>query len=277
VEMAIRRYVDKDTVLNTKELFILQNLPIMILRLFTSSISIVNGTGRLLHLVIYGLLAFTIEIDEVNKRNIIMGKFCNMNSSLVFKTVSLSTYLLIAISTTGTLASVYKLYNYWLQSRRRSCTDDTFTCSNQEHWFIERLRVLWEGHSALLPSPEVQSSQETIDDLETYLLLEQRRLENLLHLIPNPDYQNEEQQLYLKQTNNINNYWKNDISVISYTLDTLASELDAIDCYGDLKLKNRKKKLSTLVVDLMEKCDALLAKFGIELISWKREEMDANI
>merc|ERR1712048_1300877 len=100
--------------------------------------------------------------------------------------------------------------NYWLQYQRRNCNDDAFNIyTDQEHWLIQRLRILWEGNSYLIPSPEVQSSLETIDDLETYLLLEQRRLKNLLHLIPNPDYQNEEQQLYSKQKNNVNNYWKN--------------------------------------------------------------------
>ena len=56
-----------------------------------------------------------------------------------------------------------------------------------------------------------------------------------------------------------------DLSTISYNLDKIASQVDAIQSYSDENVKGQKKKLSNELVKMMELVDGFLAECGIVL------------
>lgn len=158
--------------------------------------------------------------------------------------------------------------------------------NDNDNWLIDRARLLWEG----IPE-EIQMEMETLDDLETYMLLEERRLERLesempmkekndcvSHIVENKDMQSrhlkfidnvtsfdQNDQINNNNTDNNPHNWKKDLSVLSYTLDQLASEVDAIESYGHKDIKRRKKILTISVVKLMDRVDCYMKKFGMEV------------
>jgi len=56
-----------------------------------------------------------------------------------------------------------------------------------------------------------------------------------------------------------------DLSTISYNLDKIASQVDAIQSYSDENVKSQKKKLSNELVKMMELVDGFVAECGIIL------------
>ena len=65
----------------------------------------------------------------------------------------------------------------------------------------------------------------------------------------------------LSQTPKINK----DLSGLSYNLDKLAAEVDAIQSHGDSSLRGRKKALSTHIVTMMDRVDGFISECGVIL------------
>jgi len=55
---------------------------------------------------------------------------------------------------------------------------------------------------------------------------------------------------------------KSELSGLSYNLDKLAAEVDAIQSHGDGEVKRRKKTLSTMLVQMMERVDGFISECG---------------
>mmetsp|Transcript_28378 Transcript_28378/g.33613 ORF Transcript_28378/g.33613 Transcript_28378/m.33613 type:complete len:220 (-) Transcript_28378:276-935(-) len=58
-----------------------------------------------------------------------------------------------------------------------------------------------------------------------------------------------------------------ELSSLSYNLDKLAAEVDAIQSHGDAEVKRRKKALSTLLVQMMERVDGFILECGVVVAS----------
>ena len=58
-----------------------------------------------------------------------------------------------------------------------------------------------------------------------------------------------------------------DLSGLSYNLDKLAAEVDAVQSHGDSEVKRRKKELSTLLVKMMERVDGFMVECGVTVSS----------
>jgi len=54
-----------------------------------------------------------------------------------------------------------------------------------------------------------------------------------------------------------------DLSTLSYNLDKVAAEVDAIKSHGDTKVKLKKKAISTLLVTMMEQVDGFMSECGV--------------
>mmetsp|Transcript_1540 Transcript_1540/g.2208 ORF Transcript_1540/g.2208 Transcript_1540/m.2208 type:complete len:202 (+) Transcript_1540:46-651(+) len=55
-----------------------------------------------------------------------------------------------------------------------------------------------------------------------------------------------------------------DLSMLSYTLDKLAAEIDSVQSCGDADVKRRKKEISKAIVKMMEKVDGYLKECGLD-------------
>lgn len=51
---------------------------------------------------------------------------------------------------------------------------------------------------------------------------------------------------------------RKDISTLSYRLDKLAATADSVQSHGNVEVKQRKKQLSSILVKMMERTDALM-------------------
>lgn len=55
-----------------------------------------------------------------------------------------------------------------------------------------------------------------------------------------------------------------DLGMLSYKLDQLAAEVDAVQSHGDEDVKRQKKELSQKLVEMMASCDGFMVECGVE-------------
>lgn len=55
-----------------------------------------------------------------------------------------------------------------------------------------------------------------------------------------------------------------DLGMLSYKLDQLAAEVDAVQSHGDEDVKRQKKELSQKLVEMMGSCDGFMVECGVE-------------
>ena len=55
-----------------------------------------------------------------------------------------------------------------------------------------------------------------------------------------------------------------DLGMLSYKLDQLAAEVDAVQSHGDEDVKRQKKELSQKLVEMMSSCDGFMVECGVE-------------
>jgi len=58
-----------------------------------------------------------------------------------------------------------------------------------------------------------------------------------------------------------------ELITLSLNLDKLAAKVDAIQSHGDGDVRRRKKELSTLLVEMMDRVDAFISECGVEVNS----------
>lgn len=143
------------------------------------------------------------------------------------------------------------------------------------------LRLIWEGDHL---SPEVRDAVDTLEDLEKRLLPKRKRDLNKIRLqierakldsvdggdenlssdettsfkSPNEERGQLQNDIILMTSPAI----KKDISMLSHNLDTLVAKIDSVQSHGNLEVKERKKKLSNLLVEMMRDVDELIQDCG---------------
>lgn len=141
------------------------------------------------------------------------------------------------------------------------------------------MRLLWEGDHL---SPPVREATDSLDDLESELIpAEEVALERIevavevarLNSVDGPENSSPprgsrtettedgrtdalESDSLFQQIPGL----KRDLSGLSHRLDGLAAEVDSVRSCGDADVKRRKKRLSNVLVRMMERVDSLIER-----------------
>jgi hypothetical protein len=121
------------------------------------------------------------------------------------------------------------------------------------------LRYIWEGTPY---QPNVQEQMETLDDIDSALLLLNTNIADLESSLERA------QQSIQGSYSAILLQWectasctdlRKHLAIISYDLDQLAARADAVPSSGQEEVKIRKKDTSARIVKLMDRADALIS------------------
>ena len=142
------------------------------------------------------------------------------------------------------------------------------------------LRYIWEGDH--LP-PHIREAIDILDDVEIRLKKQKKKLDKVEMVVEvarlnsvdsvddsNADDTNDADNEHAKTKqnvqvlSNVSPLLSKDLSMLSYTLDKLASEIDSVQSSGDVDVKRRKKEMSGVLVSMMERIDGFLKECGIE-------------
>lgn len=138
------------------------------------------------------------------------------------------------------------------------------------------LRLLWIGDH--LP-PHLRQSMDTLDNVEEKMgksgeqleqieiLVERARLEsvdgsNTSSSDADEDEMNSDE--VKKQIFQHNPEMRMKIGIFSNKLDTLAASIDSVKSHSDTEVKQRKKHLSTRIVELMNELDRMIASLNLK-------------
>jgi len=140
-------------------------------------------------------------------------------------------------------------------------------------------RLIWEGDH--LPT-EVRESMDSLDEIEGVSIpKEERVLEKIEVTVETARLNTVDGPVFTTNTGGKNPtddvvlsaggdnevlsqypHLRTDISTLSYRLDKLAATADSAQSHGNVEVKRRKKQLSSIIVKMMERTDALMAACG---------------
>ena len=133
------------------------------------------------------------------------------------------------------------------------------------------LRYIWEGDH--LP-PEIRDAVDTLEDVELKLKKQTKKLEKVevmieLGRLNSVDVSSTSANNSTDRSDNGNQLspsvaLSKDLTMLSYTLDKIAADIDSVPSHGDADVKRRKKANSRKLVSMMEKVDGFLKECGIE-------------
>ena len=138
------------------------------------------------------------------------------------------------------------------------------TKSIRNYGIAGTLRYIWEGDHL---SPEIRDAVDTLEEVELKLKKQKKKLDKVEIMIEVErlnsvdgvsDGSDSINQLEPSVT------LSKDLTMLSYTLDKIAAEIDSVQSYGDVDVKRRKKENSSTLVSMMEKVDRFLKECGIE-------------
>lgn len=141
------------------------------------------------------------------------------------------------------------------------------------------IRLIWEGDH--LP-PQIREAVDILDDISKKLKKNKKKLENA-EIMVEVEKLNSVDVVNGSQNNDDGNTCSStgggdkkiiticpstslskQLSMLSYTLDKLAADIDSINSYNDTHVKSRKKEYSATVVKMMERVDGFLKECGID-------------
>ena len=147
------------------------------------------------------------------------------------------------------------------------------------------LRLIWEGDHL---TPDVREAVDMLDSLGSKIKKNKKKLEKIEVMVEveklnsvddgqssNNNYKNNNDNDGDSNSNNImedsittslnpSPLLSKELSMLSYTLDKLAADIDSVKSCNDIEVKRRKKEFSKMLVSMMEVLDSFLKECGIE-------------
>jgi len=147
------------------------------------------------------------------------------------------------------------------------------------------LRLIWEGDHL---TPDVREAVDMLDSLGSKIKKNKKKLEKIEVMVEveklnsvddgqssNNNYKNNNDNDGDSNSNNIvedsittsltpSPLLSKELSMLSYTLDKLAADIDSVKSCNDIEVKRRKKEFSKMLVSMMEVVDSFFKECGIE-------------